>query len=110
MWIIEDRGNPIGLVSLERSVGSEVLELGIYVAEETAGGAGRAALATVLRMIRSKGLGSGLRADVFADNVRAVGLYESMGFEKTSGRIASVAKDGEVRDVARYELHLQRIR
>jgi len=104
MWIIELHGRPIGLVSLERSRDSEYLDLGIYVAEKSSSGTGRTALVSALGIAKSRGLGVGVRADVFSDNSRAINLYETVGFEKVSTRISPIMKSGVIRDVARFEL------
>ncbi len=105
-WIIEVRDHPVGLLTLGASHEPGVLDLGIYVAELTSRGVGAKALVGLLAKSRSMGLGARIRADVFADNARAINLYEKLGFVKELNWLEDCTKRGVVRPIVRYEKDL----
>lgn len=108
MWIIEYRDVPVGLISLSNSVNEGVIELGIYIAERSRSGIGSAALGSALSLARAKRLGNRIRAEVFADNVRAIRLYRRFGFVESPVELASRVKRNIVRSVVRLDLDLNR--
>jgi len=106
LWIIEVEGNPVGLVTLAASDDPGKLDLGIYVADAASRGVGMQALTELLSLARSQRMGDCVRADVFADNARAINLYERIGFVKVAPLLNDRVKRGVVRAVIRFEKDL----
>ena len=79
-WVMEEDGEILGGASVGESV-SGVLSLGMSLVPEARGrGGGRALLDAVIDHARSVGAHK-VELEVWPDNVRAIGLYESAGFE-----------------------------
>jgi len=103
-WIIEVGRNPVGLLTLAASHEPGVLDLGVYVAQRSEKGVGEVALRRALDLARSLGLEGRVRADVFADNVRAIDLYRRIGFVESSTALSNRVKRGVSRSVLRFEI------
>lgn len=86
LWVADDEGTVIGMAYAERATDYFTQEshghLGILaVAEDAEGhGVGKALLATVEQWSRDAGFRF-LSLNVFADNTRAIGVYEKAGYE-----------------------------
>jgi len=82
------------------------LDLLSAIADAAPRGVGMQALTELLSLARSQRMGDCVRADVFADNARAINLYERIGFVKVAPLLNDRVKRGVVRAVIRFEKDL----
>jgi len=106
--VIVLRGIPVGIVSLHAEGGGQMLSLGIYVSADTipAKGVGSEAVAKVLRLTDVFPAARCVKAEVFSDNLRAIRLYERLGFTRVAGSEREVLKGNAQRSVVCYEFLL----
>ena len=95
-------GKPIGAASLhreERHRRSHVASLGMAVHDAYAGrGAGSALMAAIVELADRWWNLKRLELNVYADNARAIALYERFGFEREGLMRAYAWRDGEYVD------------
>lgn len=95
-------GQPIGAASLhreERHRRSHAASLGMAVHDAYAGrGAGSALMAAIVDLADRWWNVTRLELDVYADNARAIALYERFGFEREGLLRAYAWRDGEYVD------------
>lgn len=111
-FVAEDgRGNWLGVVTVARELGRQKRRhiawiLRMYVAAESAGkGVGRALLGAALARARELPGIEKVNLTVAAHNARAIGLYESVGFEVFS-RETDAFRDDESRSELTMALRL----
>ena len=81
LWILEDEGRIVGAAGVHSTAVAGVLSLGMMVLPEFRGrGGGRALLASALEHVRASGAHK-LELQVWPENVAAIELYKSAGFE-----------------------------
>jgi putative acetyltransferase len=80
-WVLEDGGRQVGNAGVRESEAPGVLSLGMAILPEARGrGGGRALLEAIIDHARSCGAHK-LELEVWPDNVPAIALYTSAGFE-----------------------------
>jgi len=106
-WIISDGDRPIGTIGLSGiDFGAQRAEYGILIGEPAARGRGAARGASALVLdfaFEVLGL-TEVVLDLFADNARALRLYEALGFLAVPASPASRTKNGVERPVLRMRL------